>query len=95
MVARLDRPVPIEALCDALELSPKQLRHRCRKLLGRTPVQVYQDLRLQRAAQLLEHTALPVAEVAQAAGFASHSSFTRSYRARFGTQPRKDRDAAA
>lgn len=95
MAARLDAPIPITGLCEALDLSPKQLRARCHKLLGRSPAQVYQDLRLARAAHLLRHTGLPVAEVAQAAGFASASSFTRSYRARFGDVPRRSRTSAA
>lgn len=88
MNARLERPVSIRQICERLAQSPKQLRLRCHRRMGRTPAQVYQDLRLAHARQLLEGGTMPVSDVAQAVGFASHSAFSRSYRRHFGTQPR-------
>lgn len=95
MEARLDDPLSIDTICDALDLTAKQLLLRCRKQMGRTPAQVYQDLRLDRAAALLAQTALPVSDVARAESFASHSSFTRGYRSRFQKLPRDARTRAA
>ncbi|SNS43928.1 GlxA family transcriptional regulator [Antarctobacter heliothermus] len=93
MAAHIEHPIPVERVAAELELSPKQLRLRCRKGLGQTPAQVYNGLRLDRAAQLISATELSVQEVARAAGFASPSAFTRSYRARFGAPPRSQRRA--
>lgn len=93
MAAHIEHPIPVERVAAELELSSKQLRLRCRKGLGQTPAQVYNGLRLDRAAQLVSGTELSVQEVARAAGFASPSAFTRSYSARFGAPPRKQRRA--
>ena len=66
MSARLDRPLPLSEICATLRLSPKQLRRRCHSSLGRSPSQAYQDLRLSKAARLLQQTTLPIAEIARA-----------------------------
>lgn len=91
MAAHLQDPLPLPRIAAELDLSMKQLRLRCDKALGKTPMQVYLDLRLRRAAQLVEETALSVSEIASATGFASASAFTRSYRGHFGQPPRAER----
>ncbi|MBO9464857.1 helix-turn-helix domain-containing protein [Tropicibacter sp. R15_0] len=88
MAAHLADPQPMDEIAQSLELSPKQLRRRCRKALGQTPTQVYLRLRLDRAEQLVRDTALSVEEVAKATGFLSPSAFTRSFKSRFGAAPR-------
>lgn len=95
MQSRLDDPIPLDVIARRLGLSGKQLRHRCHRILGAAPAQVYLGARLDQARGLVEHTALPVAAIAQAAGFASPSSFTRAYRLRFGASPRRMRAAPA
>jgi two-component system response regulator YesN len=45
------------------------------------------QVRLARARQLLCETGVSLAEVAQAAGFRNCSSFTRSFKRRFGVSP--------
>lgn len=93
MSSSLADPLPLTHIAADLGLSPKQLRSRCRKLLGRTPAEVYRDLRLARADRLIRDTTLSVAEIARATGFASPSAFTRSYRATHGHAPRTIRKA--
>lgn len=91
MAAHIEKPIPVEQISADLDLSPKQLRLRCRKALGQTPTQIYHGIRLDRAAQLVDGTELSVLDIARAAGFASPSGFTRSYHARFGVAPRTQR----
>ncbi|EBA08877.1 GlxA family transcriptional regulator [Sagittula stellata] len=91
MAAHLDAPLPLPQIADELDMRLKRLRLRCRKALHRTPAEVYLDLRLRRAAQLVEETTLSVAEIAAATGFASPSAFTRSYGKHFGKAPRAQR----
>ncbi len=91
MAAHLDAPLPLPRIAAELDMSLKRLRLRCRKALGRTPAVVYLDLRLRRAAQLVDETTLTVAEIAAATGFASPSAFTRSYGNHFGKPPRAQR----
>lgn len=93
MATSLDTPLPLGTIAADLDLSEKQLRKRCRKALGQTPAQVYLSLRLERAAQLVQDTALSVSDVARATGFISPSAFTRSYRTYFGQPPRAERKA--
>ncbi len=93
MAAQIEHPLPVQRVAAELDLSPKQLRLRCRKGLNSTPAQVYLGLRLDRAAQLVSETGLSVLEIARATGFASPSGFTRSYHARFGSPPRSQRRA--
>ncbi|MFW2587388.1 GlxA family transcriptional regulator [Sagittula sp. SSi028] len=93
MAAHMHDPLPLPRIAAELDLSMKQLRLRCDKAMGKTPMQVYTDIRLRRAAQLVEDTALSVQEIASATGFASPSAFTRSYRSHFGKPPRAERAA--
>lgn len=93
MTTHLQDPLPLDRIAADLNLSLKQLRRRCRKGLGKTPAQIYMSLRLNRAQQLVQETALPVNDVAKATGFASPSAFTRSYKATFHHAPRTVRAA--
>lgn len=94
MATHLEDPIGLDRIANELELSPKQLRLRCRKGLGQTPAQVYLSMRLERAGQLIRDTELSVLDVARATGFAAPSSFTRSFKAHFGASPRELRAQA-
>lgn len=94
MLATVANPLPLTELAASLGSSPKQLRLRCQKGLGITPAQACQALRLDLAHHLVIETGQNVAEIAKEAGFASASSFTRAFRARFGHSPRALRKAA-
>lgn len=76
-------------------VSPRHLDRLFRTHLGHTLGEHYDELRLQRARNLLQKTTLAVQEVAVACGFASASHFSRNYRARFGIAPRSERGGAA
>jgi len=54
---------------------------------GQSPDEYLREARMQRAAELLKRRAGNVAEVAEAVGFASVSSFSRRFRERFGQTP--------
>ncbi|QKK03859.1 MAG: response regulator [Pseudomonadota bacterium] len=54
---------------------------------GQSPNDYLRESRMQRAAELLKRRAGNVAEVAEAVGFASVSSFSRRFRERFGQTP--------
>ncbi|CUH77168.1 GlxA family transcriptional regulator [Tropicibacter naphthalenivorans] len=93
MATHLDDPLPLERIAEELDLSLKQLRRICRQTLNKTPAQIYLEMRLERAQQLVQDTDLPVSDVAQATGFASPSAFTRSYKALYKEPPRSTRAA--
>lgn len=95
MAAHIDTPIPLTSIAHQLDMSVKQMRARCQSTLGKPPAQVYLDMRLNRARRLVHDTGQSVHEIAAATGFASPSSFTRSYKTRFGETPRDWRGAQA
>ncbi|TDP43391.1 AraC family transcriptional regulator with amidase-like domain [Zavarzinia compransoris] len=91
MEARIEEPLPRDALAALAGLSPRQLERLFSAALGMGPGRYYQNLRLERARSLLRQTALTVAEIAVACGFVSPAHFSRAYRALFGVAPRDTR----
>ncbi|MEE4330219.1 MAG: ATP-binding protein, partial [Wenzhouxiangella sp.] len=63
------------------------LFRRLKEEIGQAPDEFLREARMQRAADLLKRRAGNVAEVAEAVGFASVSSFSRRFRERFGQTP--------
>lgn len=70
---------PVQTLSDAVGLSARQLQQQFVQQLGATPIQVHGTHRLLLAKQLLTETALPVTEVALAAGFNSLRRFNAAF----------------
>lgn len=68
-------------LARAVGLSPEHLCRLYRRYLGLAPSVALREERLRLALQLLEHTGLPIAEVARRAGFGSAQYFARVLRA--------------
>jgi AraC family carnitine catabolism transcriptional activator len=94
MLAHLQAPLPLQAIAQRLRLSPKRLRGLCLRALGCLPSAYYLRLRLDHAKALLETTQMPITQIAFACGFASHAGFSRTFRQRFGMQPRQARQGA-
>ena len=89
---------PVDALARAMELSPRQLQRLFVARLGATPAQLHTTRRLLLAKQLLTETALPVTQVALAAGFNSLRRFNSAFLAGCGMPPsalRKQHGAVA
>ena len=49
-------------------------------MLGQTPIEFVNDVRVRAAAELLTTTQLPIATIAAQTGFSSASFFTRTFR---------------
>lgn len=65
----------VEALADRLGIGSRHLSRLFQEHLGASPVQVAQTSRVQRAKRLLNDTDLPMAEIAERAGFGSLRRF--------------------
>lgn len=70
---------PVTALADAMGLSARQLQRLFVARLGATPAQLHTTRRLLLAKQLLTETALPVTQIALAAGFNSLRRFNSAF----------------
>lgn len=80
-------PCSGETQAEGCGLHPDWLRRRFVTAYGMTPVEYRIRLRLQRARDLLQTTALPIAEVGRRVGFASASHFSRLFRRQFDCSP--------
>jgi len=63
------------------------MAHLFREQIGVPPRQYLEELRLQRAAQLLRSTGLPVGEIAAETGYANAFYFSSRFRKMFGKSP--------
>ena len=85
--ARLDEPLAVHELADALGLSAGFFARAFKAGTGRTPHAWIVERRLDRARVLLLQGDADLARVAAECGFASHSHLTARFRARFGAVP--------
>jgi AraC-like DNA-binding protein len=68
-------------------MSRSAFAERFSAVLGRPPIEFLKEVRLRRAAQLLEMTDLPVKVVAGSVGYSSRSYFSRAFKELYGTYP--------
>jgi AraC-like DNA-binding protein len=86
-----DPGLSVSRLSRELQCSPDYLSHLFRKTTGSTLQSYINGQRLIRARELLETSALNIAQVSQAAGFRDPSYFSRAYRRWSGVTPREVR----
>lgn len=88
---------PLSALAQRVHLGERQLRRLFVERVGASPVAVHGTRRLLFAKQLLTETAMPITEVAHAAGFGSVRRFNASFLSAYRMAPRdlRRRPAAA
>jgi AraC family transcriptional regulator, carnitine catabolism transcriptional activator len=87
----LDDPMSVADLARRAGLSARHLQRVFKGRFGVGVSRMQLDLRMAAAHQLVQQTDVALTEVAAACGFASLSSFSRAYRARFGKPARTDR----
>ena len=75
--------------------SPFHFHRVFRGMVGESVKQHVRRLRLERAAMVLKSSGRPVTDVAFDAGYQTHESFTRAFRAAFACSPSEFRAAAA
>ena len=81
--------VDLECLAEVSLVSRFHLLRSFRQAFGVTPAQYHAELRLQRAALMLQKNQLSVSDVALAVGFKNHSAFSRAWKRRYGYVPSK------
>lgn len=80
---------PVAALAERLAVGERQLRRLFVQRLGAAPLGVHVTRRLLFAKQLLTETALPITEVALAAGFGSLRRFNAAFQEAYRMAPRE------
>jgi AraC family transcriptional regulator of adaptative response / DNA-3-methyladenine glycosylase II len=79
----------VDALAARLGIGGRQLRRLFDQHLGASPAAVARAQRLQAARAMIDQTALPMLEIAAAAGFQSLRQFNHAVRQTFGAAPRE------
>jgi AraC family transcriptional regulator of adaptative response / DNA-3-methyladenine glycosylase II len=79
----------VEDLAERLGIGSRHMRRLFLHYLGATPVAVAQTRRLHFAKKLIDETALPMTQVAFAAGFSSIRRFNATFQALYGRSPRE------
>jgi len=77
----------LEELAIEVGFSSRQLRRKLKALTGKGPAHFFRELRLKRAAQLLEQQAGNVEEVARMVGYRDPRHFAEVFREAFGQLP--------
>lgn len=85
--ADLKNPPSLAELSELTHFSRNYVIELVKEYCGKTPYQYLGELRLQRAALLLESSALPLEEIADQCGYSDYSHFYKSFRGAFGCAP--------
>lgn len=94
MVARPGSPHTVLTLCHTSGLSRSAFMVRFREAFGASPMAVLRQIRMRHAATLLEADMLSIDQIAGACGYASRSSFFRTFQKSIGDDPSQFRAAA-
>jgi transcriptional regulator GlxA family with amidase domain len=89
----LRRQLVVRDLADAVNLSAGRLAHLFKSEVGLSPQRYLNNLRMEKAKELLENGLLSVKEIAAEVGIPSASRFCRSFKSRYGATPREYRQA--
>lgn len=90
VAALADRPADpwtVERMARLVHLSRSALGDRFRRELGRSPVQVLREIRMQRARALLANHSRAVEQIGHAVGYGSAAAFSRAFSAHHGMAP--------
>lgn len=87
-----EQNLTVESLSEAFGLSRVQLFRKTKALLGESPNDFIQQVRLKKASQLLLESSLTVAEVAYQSGYSSPGYFATAFKGRYGCSPSEWRE---
>jgi transcriptional regulator GlxA family with amidase domain len=83
----LEERLTVARLAHHSGMSPRSLSRHCREALGLSPASLVRQLRVDRAKELLEDTALPLKSVAARAGLGDVTTLWRTFMFHFGITP--------
>lgn len=90
---RWDRPLRVDDLAGAADMSTDRLERAMRRALAISPKQYILRIRAERAAVLLATTRRPIAQISAECGYYDQSQMTRQFRAHIGVTPKSYRHA--
>ena len=94
MIARPGSPHTVDTLCHTSGVSRSAFMVRFRDAFGASPMAILRLIRMRYAAKLLEADTLSIDQIAGACGYASRSSFFRTFQKSVGSDPSQFRAAS-
>lgn len=79
--------VTLEKLAQVSCLSPNHLLRSFKQMFGISPIQYVNQVRLQKAKQLLLHTSIPIQEICNEVGYSSIGTFSNHFKKSIGLAP--------
>lgn len=89
----LDQPLPLEVIAAVVGMSERTTIRACKSATGQPPASRVRELRIAHATHLLQHSRLPITEIAARVGFERVQEFSRDYKRRTGRTPSQARAA--
>ena len=83
----LNPDLSLTAVADHFGVSSKMIGTVCKNRFGKTYLQYVRDCQIQRAAELLQTTDLPLETIAEQCGFTNLLTFRRNFKATMNTNP--------
>jgi transcriptional regulator GlxA family with amidase domain len=83
----LDADLRVETLADRAAMSPRNFARFFRREIGMTPAAYVEELRVERARQLLEDSAEPIELISDRCGFGTPETMRRAFGRRVGVPP--------
>lgn len=88
----LGENLTIESIAEHANLSPRHFTRKFKDLVGITPADFVEELRLDEARWLLVNAGDSIAKVAENVGYSSDDTFRRAFERRFGVAPTEYRE---
>ncbi|MGA2188751.1 MAG: GlxA family transcriptional regulator [Steroidobacteraceae bacterium] len=95
MEENIEKPLSLEQIAKSTGLSRRQIERLFKRDLHCVPKRYYLEMRLRRARELLQQTAMPIMDITAACGFQSPPHFSKCYRNQFGYPPSAERKPGA
>ena len=91
LLTHMEQRITIEELTHLYPINPTTLKEVFKDVYGTSIAAHLKEHRMEKAAQLLRETDLPVAEVARQVGYESQSKFSAAFKEQYGQLPKEYR----
>lgn len=82
-----DKPITVESIVEAVNISRRALEQRFKQILGRLPADEIRRVRLEQAVRLLFDTRMPISQIAESCGFNHSEVMGKLFRRTYGMSP--------
>ena len=82
-----DDSFTVDTFTEEIAMSRSQLRRKLVALVGESPGDLIRNIRLRKAAKLIEQSFGNISEIAAEVGFNNPANFARSFKTQFGVSP--------